>query len=59
MPKESPHNGSQGMDNRQTIKRLDVSWKRAKHWITSPDPVYARKKTTRDRLIGYAAARAD
>ena len=23
---------------------LGVSWKRAKHWITSPDPAYARKK---------------
>jgi transposase len=29
---------------RCAIKRLDVSWKRAKHWITSPDPAYARKK---------------
>src|SRR5262245_11017222 len=29
---------------RQAIKRLGVSWKRAKHWITSPDPDYARKK---------------
>ena len=24
--------------------RLGVGWKRAKHWITSPDPAYARKK---------------
>ena len=30
---------------RQALKRLGVSWKRAKHWITSPDPAYARKKT--------------
>jgi transposase len=30
---------------RLAIKRLGVSWKRAKHWITSPDPAYARKKT--------------
>jgi transposase len=29
---------------RQAVKRLGVSWKRAKHWITSPDPAYARKK---------------
>ena len=29
---------------RQAIQRLGVSWKRAKHWITSPDPAYARKK---------------
>lgn len=31
---------------RQTLKRLGVQWKRAKHWITSPDPAYKRKKTT-------------
>jgi transposase len=30
---------------RQTLKRLGVQWKRAKHWITSPDPAYERKKT--------------
>src|SRR5260370_12525503 len=29
---------------RQALKRLGVVWKRAKHWITSPDPAYARKK---------------
>jgi transposase len=29
---------------RQTLKRLGVSWQRAKHWITSPDPEYTRKK---------------
>jgi transposase len=29
---------------RQTLLRLGISWKRAKHWITSPDPGYARKK---------------
>jgi hypothetical protein len=31
---------------RQTLKRLGVGWKRAKHWITSPDPEYAAKKGT-------------
>jgi transposase len=30
---------------RQALKRLGVGWKRAKTWITSPDPAYARKKT--------------
>lgn len=30
---------------RQTLLRLGVKWKRAKHWITSPDPAYKRKKT--------------
>jgi transposase len=29
---------------RQAILRLGVRWKRAKQWITSPDPEYARKK---------------
>ena len=28
---------------RQAIGRLGVRWKRAKQWITSPDPEYARK----------------
>ena len=29
---------------RTTLKRLGIGWKRAKRWITSPDPEYARKK---------------
>jgi transposase len=29
---------------RQVLKRLGVGWKRAKHWLVSPDPDYARKK---------------
>jgi transposase len=29
---------------RLALRRLGVAWKRAKHWITSPDPAYARKK---------------
>jgi DNA-binding CsgD family transcriptional regulator len=29
---------------RLAVRRLGVSWRRAKHWITSPDPAYARKK---------------
>ncbi len=29
---------------RQAILRLGVRWRRAKQWITSPDPQYARKK---------------
>ena len=29
---------------RHALARLKVSWRRAKHWITSPDPAYARKK---------------
>src|SRR4051795_8918405 len=30
---------------RQALKRMGVGWKRAKTWITSPDPAYPRKKT--------------
>jgi len=29
---------------RATLARLGVTWRRAKQWITSPDPEYARKK---------------
>jgi transposase len=29
---------------RQAILRLGVRWRRAKQWITSPDPAYRRKK---------------
>jgi transposase len=29
---------------RQALLRLGVRWRRAKQWITSPDPEYARKK---------------
>jgi transposase len=30
---------------RAALSALGVRWKRAKHWITSPDPEYTRKKT--------------
>ncbi len=36
---------------RATLARLSLAWQRAKHWISSPDPAYARKKNARDRLI--------
>ena len=29
---------------RATLGRMGVRWERAKRWITSPDPEYARKK---------------
>ena len=29
---------------RATLARMGVRWERAKRWITSPDPEYARKK---------------
>ena len=39
---------------RLTLARRNVRWRRAKHWITSPDPAYQRKKRQRDRLIRLA-----
>ncbi len=30
---------------RGVLARLGIGWKRAKHWITSPDPEYAKKKS--------------
>jgi transposase len=30
---------------RRAVQRLRTKWKRAKHWITSPDLHYARKKS--------------
>src|ERR1700730_5915491 len=44
---------------RLAIQRLGVSWRRAKHWITSPDPAYARKKKARERLIHWAETHPD
>jgi transposase len=32
---------------RATLERMGVRWERAKRWITSPDPEYARKKAPR------------
>jgi hypothetical protein len=31
---------------RHALAALKTRWKRAKHWITSPDPAYARKKNS-------------
>jgi|SRR5689334_5350332 len=31
---------------RVALRRLGIRWRRAKHWITSPDPAYARKKNS-------------
>ena len=41
----TPRVGS-GETIRQALKRLGIGWQRAKHWITSPDPDYARKKNS-------------
>ena len=39
----TPHRMS-GESIRRALKRLGVGWRRAKAWITSPDPAYLRKK---------------
>jgi len=44
---------------RATLARMGVRWRRAKEWITSPDPDDARKKARRDRLIRLAKAHPD
>ena len=31
---------------RLALRQLGTRWKRAKHWITSPDPAYVRKKNS-------------
>lgn len=41
---------------RNALRQLGVRWKRAKHWITSPDPEYLRKKHRRDSLIRLTLA---
>ena len=48
-----------GVTIRNTLARMGVSWRRAKEWITSPDPEDARKKARRDRLIRLAQAHPD
>jgi transposase len=30
---------------RQALRQLGLTWRRAKHWITSPDPEYAKKNS--------------
>lgn len=42
-----------------TLARMGVRWRRAKGWITGPDPEYAREKASRDRLIRMAPAHPD
>src|SRR5260370_16040243 len=39
---------------RLALKKLGVGWQRTKHWITAPDPEYARTKQRRDALIALA-----
>jgi hypothetical protein len=44
---------------RATLARMGVRWRRAKEWITSPDPEYARKKARRNRLMRLAQRHPD
>src|SRR3954454_4769498 len=44
---------------RDALKRLGVGWRRAKTWITSPDPQVCPQRHWRDRLIGLAARHPD
>jgi len=39
------HRPISGEAIRRALARLGVRWQRAKHWVTSPDPAYVRKKT--------------
>ena len=48
-----------GVTIRNTVARMGVRWRRAKEWLTSPDPEYVRKKARRDRLIRLAQAHPD
>jgi hypothetical protein len=48
-----------GVTIRNTLARMGVRWRRAKEWISSPDPEYVRKKARRDRLIRLAQQHPD
>jgi transposase len=48
-----------GESVRRALNRRGMSWKRARHWISSPDPQYLQKKRARDRLIAWASPRPD
>jgi transposase len=41
---------------RQALLRLGVGWQRAKHWITSPDPDYVRKKNDATLSLRWRSA---
>jgi transposase len=41
---------------RRLLKLRDIAYYRAKHWLTSPDPHYERRKRRRDRLLAMARA---
>ena len=47
----------------ETVRRLlsqrQVVYRQAKEWLTSPDPLYALRKSQRDRLLAMARAAPD
>ncbi len=47
----------------ETVRRLlgqrDISYRRAKKWLTSPDPRYELRKSQRDRLLALARTAPD
>ena len=47
----------------EAIRRLfggrDILYRRAKQWLTSPDPLYALRKRQRDRLLALARTNPD
>jgi transposase len=44
---------------RRLLKLCDIAYHRAKHWLTSPDPHYKRRKRRRDQLLAMARAAPD
>lgn len=44
---------------RRLLQRCGIEWRRAKEWLTSPDPRYAVRKAHRDRLLAWARAAPD
>ena len=47
----------------ETVRRLltqrKITYRRAKEWLTSPDPLYSLRKTQRDRLLAMVRAAPD
>jgi hypothetical protein len=44
---------------RRWLGKCRIDWRRAKEWLTSPDPLYALRKAQRDRLLAWARAAPD
>jgi hypothetical protein len=44
---------------RRLLKQRGIHYRRAKEWLTSPDPLYALHKSQRDRLLVVARAAPD